>query len=164
MGRKKSGKPPKIRSVKQMRTRKDVTTRQSRFAEAFMKTRNKTQAAILAGYSPKNAAQSGRQAAIALAEKAPEVMARIGLTLDRVIEKHLVPLLHATEMKFAQHEGKFTDYVEVEALGIRSGATRIALELLNAFPPRDPALAAQVGVEVIVMDMPRPRPPVNVTR
>lgn len=150
--------------MKQMQTRKDVTTRQSRFAEAFMKTRNKTKAAILAGYSPKNAAQSGRQAAIALAEKAPEVMARIGLTLDRVIEKHLVPLLHATEMKFAQNKGEFTDYVEVGALGIRLCATRMALELLGAFPREDPVLASKKTVDFIIMDMPRPqRPEIDVT-
>ena len=79
-----------------------------------------------------------------LKEKAPEVMARLGITLESVVEKKLVPLMNAVETKFAQHEGKFTDRVEVDALAIQLGATRTALELLNAFPPKDPQLAAQV--------------------
>lgn len=140
-----------------------MTPRQSKFVEAFLKTRNKTRAALLAGYSPKNAAQAGYAVAEKLKEKAPEVFARMGLTLESVIQKRLVPLMEAQEVKFSQHEGEFTDFVEVDALGIQLGATRMFFELANAFPPRDPALAAQIGVEVIVNDMPRPhRPTVNV--
>lgn len=161
MGRRKSDKPPKIRSVRQLK--KSSTPRQSKFVEAFLKTRNKTRAALLAGYSPKNAAQAGYAVAEKLKEKAPEVFARMGLTLESVIQKRLVPLMEAQEVKFSQHEGEFTDFVEVDALPIQLGATRMFFELANAFPPRDPALAAQIGVEVIVNDMPRPhRPTVNV--
>ena len=161
MGRRKSGKPPKIRSVKALK--KSSTPRQSKFVEAFLKTRSKTKAALLAGYSPKYAGQAGHAVMETLKEKAPEVFARMGLTLERVIERKLIPLMEAQEVKFSQHEGKFTDVLEVDALGIQLGATRMFFELANAFPPRDPALAAQIGVEVIVNDMPRPhRPTVNV--
>lgn len=161
MGRRKSGKPPKIRSVKQLK--KVSTPRQSKFVEAFLKTRNKTKAALLAGYSPKNAGQAGHAVMETLKEKAPEVFARMGLTLERVIEKKLIPLMEAQELKIAQSEGKFTDIMEVDALGIQLGATRMFFELANAFPPRDQLLAAQLGIEVIVNDMPRPhRPTVNV--
>jgi hypothetical protein len=140
-----------------------LTPKQSRFAAAYAKSHSMKEAALVAGYSPKNPSQSANQALAAIKEKAPEVMAAMGLTLGSVIENHLVPLMHAREMKFAQYKGKFTDYVEVEALGIRLGATVKALELLNAFPSRDQALAAQVGVDVIVMDMPRPKhPPIDV--
>lgn len=161
MGRRKSGKPPKIRSVRQLK--KSSTPRESRFVEAFLKTRNKTRAALLAGYSAKNPAQAGHAVMERLKEKAPEVFARMGLTLESVIEKKLVPLMDAQEIKVSQHEGQFTDIIEVDALPIQLGATRMFFELANAFPPRDPALAAQIGVEVIVNDMPRPhRPTVNV--
>jgi hypothetical protein len=150
--RPKKGKAPK-------KSEKPLTERQSRFAEAFLKTKSKKQAALIAGYSSKNPSQSGNQALEDIKHKAPKILESMGLGLEGVIQKHLIPLLHATETKFFQSEGKVTECVEVEALGIRLGATRTALELLNAFPPKDPVLAAQVGVEVIVMDMPRPQPP-----
>jgi terminase small subunit-like protein len=149
MGRKKSGR--KKTPIKQR-----LTIRQSRFAKAFMESRSLKEAAIAAGYSPKNASQSGNQALNDLNAKAPEIMASLGLTTEAVIKNHLVPLLAAKESKFAQKDGKFTDHVEVELPGIRLGATRTALELLNAFPPKDPMLAAQVGVNVVIIDVPRP--------
>ena len=83
-------------------------------------------------------------------------MKELGLGMHAVIQNHLLPLLTATETKFFQNKGKITDHVEVEALPIRLGATRTALELLNAFPPTDPALAEQGGVEVVLVDVPRP--------
>ena len=44
-----------------------------------------------------------------------------------------------------------------EALPIRLGALRHLHELMNAFPPEDEKLAAQIGVKVIVNDsIPRP--------
>jgi len=145
------------------KSQKRLTLRQSRFAAAFMKTRSLKEAALAAGYSPKNPSQSGAQALAEIKLRAPEVMNESGLSLPIVIKKYLTPLLHATKTKFFQYEGKVTDYVEVEDNGTRLGATVKALELLNAFPPRDPALAAQVGVDVIIMDMPRPkRPPIDV--
>ena len=141
-----------------------LTLKQSRFAKAFMKTRSLKEAALAAGYSPKNPTESGIQALNQIKDKAPEVMARAGLTLDILIRKHLAPLLEATETKFSQHEGEFTDSVETADNGIRLGAARTAFELLNAFPPKDPALAAQMGISVVVLDIPRPdRAAINVT-
>jgi hypothetical protein len=146
------------------RAKKTLTLKQARFAAALMKTRTRREAAIIAGYSRKNIDQSANQAYNALLIKAPEAMGQAGLPLPVIIEKHLVPLLNATEVKLAQHEGQFTDYVELEALGIRLAATRMALELLAAFHPEDPALAAKTTVDVIIMDMPRPqRPEIDVT-
>jgi hypothetical protein len=74
----------------------------------------------------------------------------------RKVEKYLVPLLHATEIRLAQHEGQFTDYVELAANSICLAATRMAFELLGAFPPEDPVLSAKTTVDVIIADMPRP--------
>jgi hypothetical protein len=141
-------------AVKTTKLKKILTPRQSIFAEELMKLRSKRQAAITAGCSPKNPDQSANQAFNAIMLKAQEAMGQAGLPLPVVIQKHLVPLLHATEVKLAQHEGQFTDYVELDALGIRLGATRMAFELLGAFPPEDPVLAAKSTVDVIVVDMP----------
>jgi hypothetical protein len=46
--------------------------------------------------------------------------------------------------------------VNVAALGIRHSALRTAFELHGSYAPRDPKEAAQFGVKVIVLDMPRP--------
>lgn len=152
------------KSGKWKKPKEKLTLKQSRFAKAFMKTRSLKEAALAAGYSQKNPSQSGQQALDTLKEKAPDVMARLGLTMEAIIQNHLTPLLTSTEVRLSQHEGEFTDSVELANDGIRLGATRTALELLNAFPPKDPALAAQVGVQVIVLDVVRPdRSAINVT-
>src|SRR5271167_3091354 len=90
-----------------------LTPRQVVFAENRARGTTITEAARRAGYSGKNLAQSGHQALKAIKMKAPEVMARAGLSLETVIRKHLDPLLNATETKFFQSDGKITDYVEV---------------------------------------------------
>lgn len=153
---KAKGRKPTIRSAKQLAASDKVTPRQSKFVKAFVKTRNARQSALIAGYSPKDPDSAGQNVLQALRLKAPEVMARLGLTMGAVIQKHLVPLMHATETKFAQYEGEFTDSVDLEDNGIRLGATRTALQLLNAFPEKDMEKAAQYGVRAIVVDIPRP--------
>ena len=88
-------------------------------------------------------------------------MDRIGLTLEEVIYKHLCPLLEAEETKFAQHEGQFTDSVDVDALGIRLGATRTALELHGAIGAGAELAIEEgrrAGIDVIIVDIPRPGP------
>jgi hypothetical protein len=90
----------------------------------------------------------------ALAEKSPDVIANMGITLENVIENHILPKMNATEIKFFQHEGKVTDQREVETHMVNLHATRTLLELMGPFPPEDPVLAAKSTVDVIVVDMP----------
>lgn len=79
MSRKKSSKKPKIRSMKQLK--REASPRLCRFAEALIKAKTLREAAILAGYAPDYAAQAGWHALKMLQEKAPEVIARMGITL-----------------------------------------------------------------------------------
>jgi hypothetical protein len=155
MSREKSGKKPKIRSLKQLT--RQASPRLSRFAEALIKARTLREAALTAGYAPKYANQAGYRAMQELREKAPEVIARMGITLESVLYKKLLPLMEFQETKFAQHEGKFTEYVNVDNGAIQLQATNTLLRLMNAFPPEDPVLAAKTTVDVIISDMPRPR-------
>jgi hypothetical protein len=142
--------------------RRPLTPKQSLFASAYMRTRSLKKAALAAGYSPKNPSQSGQQAIAAIKEKAPEVMRRVGLTLETIIQKYLRPLLEAEETKFAQFEGEFTDAVETDALSIRLGAVRTALELHGAIGAGAIEAALEetrgAGVDVYVIDIPRPGP------
>jgi hypothetical protein len=55
--------------------------------------------------------------------------------MKAVIQKHLVPLLQSKVVKLAQHEGQFTDYVELDAKDLRrhsDGEGDVALRLCRA--------------------------------
>jgi Terminase small subunit len=167
MGGKKSGRKVDCKKAAaaeekkraKAKARKPLNPRQSRFEIAYVKTRSLKKAALAAGYSPKNPTQSGRQALAVIKEKAPEVMNRLGLTLETIIHKYLTPLLEAEETKFAQFEGEFTDAVEVDALSIRLGAVRTALEIHGAIGAGAVAVLEEgrrAGVDVYVIDIPRP--------
>ena len=114
------------------------------------------QAAIEAGYSPKHAAQNGYQALSQIRGRVQDLLCRNGLDENTAIEKYLKPLLEAYETVFFQRNGKVTATRKVEALAIRLNALKELFLLHGSYAPRDPAEAAQFGVKVIVLDMPRP--------
>jgi terminase small subunit-like protein len=142
MATKKSDKPPK-----------NLSSRQHAFLKAYAKGKTLKQAAIEAGYSKKNADQSGYQALKAIKGRAADLMDEIGLTDQFLIENYLVPLLEAKETKFF-NEGKRR--INAAALGIRHTALDTAFKLRGSYAPRDPAEAAQFGIKVVVVDIPRP--------
>lgn len=159
-GKKKAKRPrvPSKREDTKAVARGKLTIRQSRMAKIISehKAKTVTEAAVLAGYSPKNAGQSGYQALEAIKARTPEVMAECGLNLKSVIQNHLIPQLHATETKIIAHEGAITDYVILEDNTTRRYSTRTALELLGAFPTEQEKQQGSLGVEIIVVDIPRP--------
>jgi len=133
--------------------KKDLSSRQHAFLKAYAKGKTLKQAAIEAGYSKKNADQSGYQALKAIKGRAADLMDEIGLTDRALIENYLVPLLDAGETKFF-NEGK--KRINVPALGIRHTALDTAFRLRGSYAPRDPKEAEQFGIKVVVVDMPRP--------
>jgi hypothetical protein len=113
---------------------------------------------------PKNAAQSAYQAIKGLRGRVADLPDNAGLSEQVGIEMYLKPALEATETIFAQKGGKFKDKREVVAWHPRIAARRTLFELHGSYAPRDPKEAAQFGVKVVVVDMPRPpRLPINVT-
>jgi len=150
--------PRKSEAAKKREAKKPLTLRQSRFAKEFMKSRTLGEAAIKAGYSPKHARKCGHQALQALRNKnVPEIMSELGLSVPVLIDEYLRPLLKATETKFAQDDGKFSDYIDVENLDVRDRALDKAFRLHGAYAPKDPKEAAQFGVKVVIIDVPRPQ-------
>lgn len=157
--------------------KKELTEKESRLVKAFLAgAKTKGEAAIAAGYSSKNPSASANQALESIKTKAPEIMDKLGLSVEHLIQNHLKPLLHAQETKIFVFDGETVGRgkkkrVTKRVLKInqadnttRRFATRMAFELQGAFPPDDPALAAQVGVSVVVLDVPRPdRSAINVT-
>ena len=140
--------------------KKDLSSRQHAFLKAYAKGKTLKQAAIEAGYSKKNADQSGYQALKAIKVRAADLMDEMGLTDRVLIENYLVPLLEAEETKFF-NEGKRR--INVAALGIRLAALDTAFKLRGSYAPRNPKEAEQFGIKVVVVDIPRPpRLPIDV--
>jgi hypothetical protein len=88
--------------------------------------------------------------------RVPDLMARNGLDENTLIYKYLLPLLEAEETIFTRFNGKFKDQRQVAALTVRLNALRESFPLHGSYAPRDPAEAAQFGIKVVVIDVPRP--------
>jgi hypothetical protein len=115
-----------------------------------------TRMARKVGYSKKWPNQAGHQALQNLKLKTPELLDRLGLSDNVLMEKHLKPLLNARKVKFFQHKGKVTDKRIVPDNDTRIKGIDIAFKLRGAYPPTDPKLEEQKGVAVILVDIPRP--------
>jgi hypothetical protein len=100
------------------------------------------------------------QAMQQLRGRVPDLLDRHGLSEEVLIDKYLRPLLNANEAKFfpggIKLGRKKIYHVNVEALGIRHASLRTAFELHGSYAPRDPKEAAQFGVKIIRVDIPRP--------
>lgn len=139
---------------------RQLTPRQVAFAGNLVRGSTITDAALRAGYSEKNLAQSGHQALKAIRLKIPELMDELGLTERALIEKYLVPMLSATSTKFFQHEGRVKQKREVADCDARLKALDMALRLRGSYASADSRLAEPQGVQVITIDIPRPHRPV----
>jgi hypothetical protein len=133
--------------------KKKLTPRQHAFVRNLAKGASQKDAFIAAGYKAKHPDQGAHQALKQIQGKVPQIMDQMGLTDHLLIEKYLVPLLEAQETKFFK-EGKVR--INIAALGIRHQALDTAFKLKGSYAPRDPAEAAQYGIRVVIMDMPRP--------
>jgi hypothetical protein len=80
----------------------------------------------------------------------------LGLSLEVLIEKHLVPQLSATTTKHFQYKGKVTQVFKIPDNAARLRALDMAFLLLGAYPSADSKLDEAKGVEVIVLDVVRP--------
>jgi hypothetical protein len=152
------------RYAKHGRNKRKPNMRQQKFVKELAKGKSLAQAARDAGYSEKNANQSGYQALAQLRGRVPELLERHGLGEEVLIDKYLRPLLDAEETKFfptgitvrVGKKNKTVFQVNVQALAIRHAALRTAFELHGSYAPRDPKEAAQYGVRIIRVDIPRP--------
>jgi len=128
-----------------------------KFIQERAKGRNYAEAAVAAGYSEKNARQSGYQAMEQLRGRVPDLLDLHGLSEGTLIDKYLRPLLEAEDTIFFQKDGKVRQRVKVPALSIRHSALRTAFELHGSYAPRLHDNKAQDGPPIrFVMDLPRP--------
>jgi phage terminase small subunit len=135
-----------------------LTPRQAKLVKNLAAGMPQGKAAVAAGYSDKNPSQSAYETLQRLQTRMPEVMERLGLTDDALIEKHLLPLLAAEETKFfpfrkqVERKARATkknptpaptvetvqviEARNVAALGIRVTALDIACKLKGVYAPR----------------------------
>ena len=107
-----------------------LTSKEALFAEARMEGATLEEATRTAGYAPHR--QQGFKVEQRIAEKAPEVFNRIGLTVER-FGKKLEQLLDAKEVKHFANKGIVLDTKEVEALDIQSRAVDMGLRTHGAY-------------------------------
>jgi len=155
MATKRTGSRVKKEGEQRQKRSLSLTARQRAFALAYAQTHSETKAALIAGYSAKNPGQSGHQALQALFKKMPDIMDRHGLSLEVLIEKHLIPLLNAQITKFATKAGKFTDWVDVPDNSTQLKALDIAFRLHGAYATNEEARKDANGVRVVVLDSPK---------
>ena len=136
---------------------KQLTHREQGFVRNLIKGKSLTQSAIAAGYSDRHPGQSGWQALKNIQLKVPELLNQHGLTDEALIEKHLKPLLNATEVKHFQHNGEVTDSRRVPDNPTRLKALDMAFRLHGSYSPRKMEEAEKKTVQVIVADVPRPQ-------
>jgi len=147
----------KSEAAKKRESNKPLTLRQFRIAKALTKSKSAKDAAIAAGYSPKYAAQSAHQGLQGIRLRVPEILDKAGYSVPVLIEKHLAPKLTATTTKLAVDKGEFTDHVELEDHDTQLKAIDMMLRMHGAYAPKDPKEAAQFGVKVVIIDVPRPQ-------
>jgi hypothetical protein len=93
----------------------------------------------------------GHQVLKQIEKRAPEIMDKYGLTLDALIEKHLVSKLQAKEVKVFCNDGKIVESNPYDSHDIQLRALDMAFKLRGSYAPRDPVLAAQIGIKVVVV-------------
>ena len=125
-----------------------------------------------AGYSPKNARQSGHQALKAIRGRVPDMMDRLGFSEEAIIDQHLRRHLEKKKTVFIREEriekikvgkGKQARTEEVvrhvvkkyvmDDNQVQLQAMDKAFLLHGSYAPRDPKEAAQFGVKVIVNNL-----------
>ena len=107
-----------------------LTSKQKKLVEALPVTSSIAEAGTVAGYSDRTAAS---RALKSISERAPEVLERLGLTIEHVVDKCLRPLLQAKETKFFASNGIVLDTKEVEALDIRIRAIEVWARLMGVY-------------------------------
>ena len=133
-----------------------VTERQLKVIQARAEGKTLKESGEAAGYSPKNAAQSAYQALAGLHGRMAALLDEAGLGEKVGIENYLKPALDAQQTIYAQKDGKFKDKRTLVAWHPRLRALDMLFKLHGSYPPLDPKEAAQYGVRVIRVDIPRP--------
>lgn len=110
--------------------KKTLTLKQSKLVQELPKSNSVAEAGERAGYHDR---QTAHRALKGIAERTPEVLEDLGLTIEFIADKCLRPLLQAKEKKFFASNGIVLDTKEVPALDVRLRAVEVWARLAGAF-------------------------------
>jgi hypothetical protein len=122
-----------------------LTLKQARLIKALPESNSVAEAGAKAGYAYR---QDAHKALKSIGERAPEVLERLGLTIDFVADKCLRPLLDAMETKFWANQGVVLDQRDVAALDIRLRAIDIWAKLKGAYTPQKVQVSGDLNLEL----------------
>jgi hypothetical protein len=115
---------------KKANKKESLTLKQSKLLQALPTSDSVAEAGEKAGYAHR---QDAHRALKTIAERTPEVLERLGLTIEYVADKCLRPLLEAKETKFWADKGIVMETREVVAQDIRLRAIEVWAKLAGAF-------------------------------
>jgi hypothetical protein len=110
--------------------KKSLTVKQSKLLQELPKSNSAAEAGEKAGYFDR---QTAHRALNTIAERTPEVLESLGLTIEYIADKCLRPLMEAKETKFFASNGIVMEEREVEALDVRLRAIEVWARLTGAF-------------------------------
>ncbi|HXJ44097.1 MAG TPA: hypothetical protein VNH18_32725, partial [Bryobacteraceae bacterium] len=122
-----------------------LTLKQKKLLEALPKSDSIAAAGAAAGYAYR---QDAHRALKGIAERAPDVLDRLGLTIEHVADKCLRPLLKAKEKKFFADKGIVLTTKEVKALDIRIRAIEVWARLMGAYTPQKVQLNGSLSLDL----------------
>lgn len=128
-----------------------LTLKQSRFVQELPTSRSVSEAGSKAGYAYR---QDAHRALKSISERAPEVLERLGLTIEHVADKFLRPLLEATETKFFANQGIVMEEKIVKASDIRLRAIDIWAKLKGAYSTQKVEVSGSLDHHVDLSEVP----------
>jgi hypothetical protein len=122
-----------------------LTLKQKRLVEALPNSNSVAEAGETAGYYDRPTAH---RALKSISERAPEVLERLGLTIEHVANNCLRPLLEAKETKFFADKGIVLTTKEVEASDIRIRAIEVWARLMGAYTAQKLQLSGDLTLDL----------------
>jgi hypothetical protein len=134
--------------------RNQLTALETRFIRELMKEpASNKEAYIAAGGSPNSAKQGAHQALEKIKLRMPEIMEKLGLTAEVLVETYLKPELNATEIKVFHHQGNIFESRELIAHDPRIRALDIAFKLRGDYAPKQIDFEPGGGNVNVLVDM-----------
>ena len=112
---------------------------------------HRTNSAIAAGYSNEKSnccTVVGNQNFIKFTKEINKWLDEFGLS-EAALKAKLLQLVDAKETKFFAHEGKITDQVDVDALGIQRQALDMAIKVRGMYAPEKVDVQGNLNITVV---------------
>jgi hypothetical protein len=122
-----------------------LTLKQSKLVQELPNSNSVAEAGEKAGYFDRPTAH---RALKSISERAPEVLERLGLTIEHVTNNCLRPLLEAKKTEFFQKDGIVMQREEVEANDIRLRAIDLWAKLKGAYTAQKVQLSGDLNLEL----------------